>query len=92
MKNKPTAVPKRGRPALQISDEERVERLATQRAAANARLRERVVYASVPLDPKIAAWIDEMRANERPIPGRGPFVAAILEEAAKLGGARKTRK
>ena len=82
MKKQQATVPGRiGRPPLTISDEERAERLAMQRAAALGRFRERVVYISVPFSPEMADWVDAQRAKERPIPGRGPFVAAIITAA-----------
>jgi len=92
MNKKPTATPpKLGRPPLRLSDDERAERLAAQRAAANVRLRERVVYVSVPFSPEIAEWIDAMRAKERPIPGRGPYIAAIVKGRYNETRAKSTK-
>ena len=83
---------KRGRPPLPLSDEERAERLAAQRAAAHQRLRARVAYLSVPCEPEVLDWIDEMRSTGRPILGRGTYVASIIQRAMEVEATKTARK
>jgi hypothetical protein len=89
-----TAQPKksRGRPALQLSEEERAARLAQQNAAASRKMRERVHYASVPLEKDMFDWLEAERAKLRPIPGVGRLIVMHLEDIMLDTKAKRKRK